>query len=48
MDWLHNVELIPTSYSFWKKDNAGYVGNDTKAHYISYKKEQDNEKEMPY
>lgn len=34
MPWLHNVELIPTSYAFWKKDNDGNVGKTTKAHYL--------------
>jgi len=49
MDWLHNVELMPTSYSYWKKDNAGYISKTTKAHYIEYKKKKPKaDKELPY
>lgn len=31
--WLHNVELIPTTYDDWKKDNEGYLDKGDKAFY---------------
>lgn len=31
MDWLHDVELIPTTYEDWKEDNGQYVNDTTKA-----------------
>ena len=31
---LNDVELIPTSYSDWKKDNEPYTGKGTKAYSI--------------
>jgi len=31
MNDLHNVELIPTTYEDWKKDNGQYIDKTTKA-----------------
>jgi len=49
MDWLDNVELIPSTYEEWFKSNQGYISKSTKAVDFSNIPEYDEDNdEIPY
>lgn len=49
MKWLHNVELIPTTYADWKKDNQGYISKGDKAYNVNdVEDSKDTKDEIPF